>query len=259
MARSNAGRVANKVALITGAARGVGLADARLLVAEGARVIMTDLNVAAGTAAADEIGAAARFVQQDVADETGWISLLQMIEADFGRLDILVNNAAILAMKNIEDETLAGWQRIQSVNQDSVFLGIKHALPLMTLSGGGSIINMSSSSALMGLPNFVAYSASKAAVRGLTQTVAVYCHEQKNRVRCNSIHPDGINTAMVAELQDVPKNAMSDAQALRAFSYMSEATDIAQVVLFLASDDSSSINGAAIRADKSASYTPPYA
>jgi len=250
-------RVAGKVAIVTGASRGVGRADAEVLSREGATVIMTDINAEAGEQAAAEIGGNARFVKQDVSDEAGWQVLIDTVEKGYGRLDILVNNAAILQLADVKSETLEGWRRVQAINTESVFLAIKYALPLMEKSGGGSIINMSSSSALVGMPHFAAYTASKAAVRGLTQSVAVQCHKAGNKVRCNTIHPDGIATPMVMEIAE-QRPIMDPAKAEVAASYTCTAEDVAQTVLFLASDESRNINGAAITLDNSATITPPY-
>lgn len=251
------GRVADKVAIVSGASRGVGLADAQLLATEGAIVFLTDINVPAGEQAAADIGGTAKFIQHDVSNEQDWRNLITQVEREHGGLDILVNNAAILQVGQIDTESLQGWRRVQSINTESVFLGIQNAMPLMEKSGGGSIINMSSSSALFGMPNFIAYSASKAAVRGLTQSVAVHCHQAEKNVRCNSIHPDGINTAMPQEIAEhLPP--MDGAKAMQAISYMCTPQDVANAVLFLASDESSAINGAAISIDKSATITPPY-
>lgn len=251
-----------KVAVITGAARGVGLADADLLSNEGATVILTDLNEDNGNEAADRIGNGARFFRHDVSAEADWKALMAMVEAAFGRLDVLVNNAAVLQAATIVDETLEGWQRIQRINSDSVFLGMKYAIPLMEKSGGGSIINMSSSAAICGQPMFPAYSASKAAVAGLTRSVAVYCHQRGNGVRCNTIHPDGIMTPMMAEIgaemAAQGQVAIDPGKQQQAASYMCKPEDVAQVVLFLASDVSSRINGVQLPVDSSASITAPY-
>ncbi len=257
-----AGRVQGKVAIVTGASRGVGLADVTLLLREGAQVIMTDINAEAGAQAAQTLGAGARFVAQDVSKEESWQSLAQLVEREYGRLDILVNNAAILRMADIKSETLEGWRTVQAVNSESIFLAIKYCLPLMERSGGGSIVNMSSSSALVGMPTFPAYSSSKAAVRGLTQSVAVYCSQAGNGVRCNSVHPDSIATPMVAELvakMGLGTQLVDDAKAQIGAKYVCSPEDVANTVLFLASDESRHMNGAAIRLDGGATITPPYA
>ena len=251
------GRLNGKVALITGASRGVGLADAQLMVAEGAKVVMTDINSEQGEAAAKIIGKDAMFIKQDVSSQEDWAAVIQAIRDTHGRLDILVNNAAILLFGEITNTTLERWQKIQSVNSDSVFIGTQAALPLMEESGGGSIINMSSSAAVFGMPYFVAYAASKSAVRGLTKAVAVHCHRSRNNVRCNRIHPDGIATDMPMEVAgDMPE--MDGVSAMKALSYTCLPEDIAKTVLFLASDDSVGINGAAINVNKTATITPPY-
>lgn len=250
-------RLTDKVALITGASRGVGLCDAQLFVAEGAKVILADVNVQAGEQAAKEIGDAAEFIKHDVSKEQDWKDLIAKVTKSYGRLDILVNNAAILRVGQIDTESLDGWRRVQSVNIEGVFLGIQNALPLIEKSGGGSIVNMSSSAAWFGMPTFMAYAASKAAVRSITKTVAIHCHQKNNGVRCNSVHPDGIVTAMVQEvIEHMPK--MDEAKTFQAASYTCTPEDVAKTVLFLASDESTMINGAAINVDKSAAVTPPY-
>lgn len=250
-------RLQGKVAIITGASRGVGLADAQLFVAEGAKVILTDINEEAGQREAEALGEAAQFFKHDVSKEQDWKDLIAMVEEQYGQLDVLVNNAAILHYGEINNETLDGFRRIQSINTESVFLGMQNALPLMEKSGGGSIINMSSSAAIFGMPLFIAYTASKSAVRGMTKAVAVHCHTKANNIRCNSIHPDGIATDMVMEVgPSLPE--MDESKAGQAASYMCMPQDVAKTVLFLASDDSANINGAAIRLDKSATITAPY-
>lgn len=251
------GRLEGKIAIITGASRGVGLANAQLMVAEGAKVVMTDISTETGEAAAQAIGENAMFIKQDVSSQEDWSNVINTVKEVHGRLDILVNNAAILQFGEITGETLEGWQRVQSVNSDSVFIGTQAALPLMEESDGGSIINMSSSAAVFGMPYFIAYAASKSAVRGLTKAVAVHCHRAQNNVRCNSVHPDGIATDMPMEVAgDMPD--MDAVNALKAMSYTCMPNDVANTVLFLASDESAGINGAAINVNKTATITPPY-
>ncbi len=181
------GRVAGKVAIVTGASRGVGLEDAKLFVREGAQVIMTDVNEEDGQKAADAIGSGARFVKQDVSSEDGWKTLIELVEKEYGRLDILVNNAGILRVANIEDETLAGLRRMISINMESVFLGTQAALPLMEASGGGSFVNMSSVASLFAMPHFTAYGVSKAGVRAITQSTAVFCHKKGNKRQASMV------------------------------------------------------------------------
>ena len=162
------GRVAGKVAIVTGAASGMGKSDAELLAREGARVVLADLNETGGQAVADAIGDAAIFMRLDVTDEDNWRSVIAATVEHFGRLDILVNNAGMIALGTIVDTDLAAWRMINAVNSDGVFLGCKHAIPAMAESGGGSIINMSSVAAIQGQSFVAAYTASKGAVRALT-------------------------------------------------------------------------------------------
>jgi 3(or 17)beta-hydroxysteroid dehydrogenase len=252
------GRVEGKVALVTGAASGMGRADAVLLAAEGARVVVTDMNETDGRAVADAIGEHAVFMRLNVTDEDNWKSVIAATVERFGRLDILVNNAGIIALGNIVDTTLESWRLVNSVNSDGVFLGCKHAIPVMAKSGGGSIINMSSVAAIHGQSFVAAYTASKGAVRALTKNIAMYCKEQKNGIRCNSIHPDGVKTPMVVKVamgKDVATAA--DLEAIGKFGNMCEPEDIANLVLYLASDESRFVNGAEMLIDNASTITPP--
>lgn len=248
-------RVSGKVAVVTGASRGVGLATAKRLQAEGASVIITDIHAERGAASAEQLGV--EFVQQDVSSAEGWQSLARSLHERHGRLDILVNNAAILHAGSVIEESVEGWHQMMAVNAGSVFLAIKTLLPLMAEQDGGSIINLSSSSALMGMPQFCAYTAAKAAVRSLTMSTAVLCKQQGRGVRCNSIHPDGINTDMVREIAaSLP--AGDKQQYQRTAPFICQPEDIANTILFLASDESKHINGAAIAIDNTATIHPPY-
>lgn len=241
-------RVEGKVCIITGAASGVGREDALLLAREGAKVVLTDLNDEAGRQVAAEIGANALFIHQDIASEADWQNVIKVTLETFGRLDVLVNNAAILALGSIEDTSLELWQKVQKINGEGYFLGCKYAVQAMKESGGGSIVNMSSVAALGGMPMFCAYSASKGAVAAMTRSVALHCKQQGYRIRCNSVHPDGINTPMTQALtggQPIPQEALDQDPMNR----MCAPQDIASVVLFLASDESRFINGAEIRVD----------
>jgi 3(or 17)beta-hydroxysteroid dehydrogenase len=240
------GRVEGKVAIVTGGASGIGKASAGLLVREGARVVIADLNEVDGQKVADELGERAAFVRHDVTDESAWQSLIADTEARLGKLDVLVNNAGIVIVGTVEDTSLEDWRRIQAVNVEGVFLGCKHALPAMARAGGGSIINLSSVAALQGTPIFAAYSASKGAVRALTQTVAVHCRGAGNGVRCNSIHPGGIDTPLVRNLDF---STLADTPQVRAAPGLGEPEDIGNTVLYLASDESKLVNGAALVVD----------
>jgi 3(or 17)beta-hydroxysteroid dehydrogenase len=247
------GRVQDKVAIVTGGASGVGREDALLLAREGARVVITDVNVDAGQALAREIGDQALFVQHDIASEADWEAVIQTTTDRFGGVDILVNNAAILAQATIEETSLELWEKIQKINSTGYFLGCKLGLLAMKNRPSGSIVNMSSMAGIGGVSSFAAYSASKAAVAGLTRTVAAHCRAQLYKIRCNSIHPDGIATPMVFNLHKQQGGAGTsyvrekDPKQLQA--RFAQPQDIANLVLFLASDESKFINGAEMRID----------
>jgi 3(or 17)beta-hydroxysteroid dehydrogenase len=240
-------RVAGKVALITGAASGVGKADALLLAAEGARVVLTDVNEEAGRALAREIGDAALFIRQDIGSEDDWRQVIAATQETFGQLDVLVNNAAICPLGSIEDTSLDTWRQVLRVNGDGYFLGCKYGVAAMK-ERGGSIVNMSSVAALGGLPMMCAYTGSKGAVTALTRSVAVHCKRSGYRIRCNTIHPDGIWTpmtqALVPDLDPATLKIGKDPMAR-----MCAPEDVANLVLYLASDESRFVNGAELRID----------
>ena len=254
------GRVEGKVAIVTGAASGMGRADAIRLAEEGARVVLTDLNETDGQAVAESIGDAARFVRHDVSDEAQWKSVVDYTVSEFGGLDILVNNAGIIMLGSVVDADLDAWRKTFAVNAEGVFLGCKYALPAMEAAGnGGSIINMSSVAALQGMSYLAAYSASKGAVMALTKSVALYCRERKNGIRCNSIHPDGVKTPMVVKVATGKDTATDEeVNAMGQDGSMCEPVDIANLVLYLAGDESWFVNGAEIRMDNAATISPPY-
>ena len=252
------GRVAGKVAIVTGAASGMGKADAQLLAAEGARVVVADLNESDGQAVAKGIGKDAIFMKLNVTDEDNWKYVIAATVEKFGQLDILVNNAGIIALGNVVETTLESWRLVNSVNSDGVFLGCKHAIPVMAESGGGSIINMSSVAAIHGQSFVAAYTASKGAVRALTKNVAMYCKEQKNGIRCNSIHPDGVATPMVVKVATGKETAtQEEIDQFKAVANMCEPEDIANLVLYLASDESRFVTGAEMLIDNASTITPP--
>ena len=236
----------------------MGKADAMVLAREGARVVVADLNEKDGQAVADAIGDNAVFMRLDVTDEDNWKAVVSATVERFGRLDILVNNAGMIALGSIVDTDLATWRKVNAVNSDGVFLGCKHGIPAMAASGGGSIINMSSVAAIHGQSFVAAYTASKGAVRSLTKSIAMFCKEQKNGIRCNSIHPDGVKTPMVVKVamgKDVA--TAEDLEQIGKFGNMCEPEDIANLVLYLASDESGFVNGAEMLIDNCATITPP--
>lgn len=239
------GRVEGKVVLVTGAASGLGKADAERLVAEGARVLLTDLDTAAGEATAKALGDAAHFTAHDVSDEDSWRNAVAVAADHFGGLDVVVNNAGIVSIGSVEDTTLEQWERIMSVNARGVFLGCKYGVAALK-ARGGSIINLSSVAALMGTPAFFAYSASKGAVRSLSKSVAVHCRVRNYDIRCNSIHPGGMQTSMVSGLAGDP-GAAANADLLagmRPERDLGSPDDVANMVVYLASDESKRVSGA---------------
>lgn len=191
------GRFDGKVALVTGGASGMGAADCKLFVEEGAKVVIADLNEEIGGELANELGDNAIFVKLNVADEQDWKDAIAATNEAFGRLDILVNNAGILQMTGVEDTTLEQFQKIMAVNVDGVFLGMKYAIPEIRKQGGGAIINMSSTAGLEGQVSATGYVASKWAVRGMTKTVAADVADEN--IRINSVHPGAIATPMTAD------------------------------------------------------------
>lgn len=249
------GRLNGKVAIITGAAKGLGEADARMFAREGATVILTDMDQDNGTRVASEIGAAAEFQLQDVRDESGWEDLIADVVSRHGKLDILVNNAGVVEPGTIETQTAEEWRFVMAVSADGTFFGCKYAVPAMKESGGGSIINMASIASIQGEPVVAAYAAAKGAVESLSRSIAVHCANNSYNIRCNSVHPAGILTPMVEEIgpKMMSRNDLRPASEGPAASALGEPDDIANTVLFLASDESKFINGAAIRVDNAKS------
>ncbi len=242
-------RLLDKVAVVTGAASGIGAAVARRFVAEGAQVVLTDLNVEQGERLAGELGDQALFLRQDVSDPADWQALAALVRERFQRLDVLVNNAGVLIPGSIEEATLEQWHRLLRINADSVFLGCQTAVALMKDAGGGSIINMSSIAALAARHDYLAYGASKGAVAALTRSVAVHCRRAKYRIRCNSVHPDGVMTPMT---RGGYPQGMDPALFTIDHDPMNRAClpeDVAGAVLYLASDESRAVNGIELRVD----------
>ncbi|WP_372758611.1 glucose 1-dehydrogenase [Litorivivens sp.] len=253
-------RVKDKVCIVTGAASGMGKADAIRLAAEGAKVVLTDLNERDGQAVAQEIGDSALFIKHNVTSEDDWKRVVDTAVSHFGGLDVLVNNAGMMTMGSVVDCTLEEYRKVNGVNSEGVFLGCKYAIPAMEATGrGGSIINMSSVAALHGMSFIAAYSASKGAVAALTKSVALYCRERRNGIRCNSIHPDGVKTPMVFKVATGAETATrEEIESLSTEANpMCEPEDIAALVLYLASDESKFVNAAEMLIDNAATATPP--
>jgi len=249
------GRLQGKVAIITGAAKGLGEADARMFAREGATVILTDMDADNGRRVAGEIGSSAEFHVQDVRDEQGWEDLIADVVSRHGRLDILVNNAGVVEPGTIETQTADEYRFVMAVSADGAFYGCKYAVPAMKASGGGAIVNMCSIASIVGEPIVVAYAMAKGAIESLTRSVAVHCANNQYNIRCNSVHPAGILTPMVVGIgpKVVGRDDLRPASEGPAPSALGEPDDIANTVLFLASDESKFINGAAIRVDNAKS------
>jgi 3alpha(or 20beta)-hydroxysteroid dehydrogenase len=245
------GRLEGKVAIITGAARGQGAAAARRFVAEGARVIVADVLDEQGKQLADEIGA--RYCHLDVSSEDDWVDAVRDTMAAFGEVDVLVNNAGILHFSAIAETELVDYQRVIGINQVGTFLGMRAVIPSMTRAGGGSIVNVSSVEGLGGMPYLVAYTASKFAIRGMTKVAAMELGEKG--IRVNSVHPGAVDTRMVSDAIGGIEVDMSRIGKKVALGRVGQPEDIANLVLFLASDESGYCTGAEFVADGGATAT----
>jgi len=241
------GRVHGKVALITGAASGLGAADARRLAEEGAIVVLTDVNEELGRETAASIQGAL-FLPQDVRDEPAWRQVIAAVVQRHGRLDVLVNNAGLVKFQNVEQCSLEDYRLQMSVMAEGTFLGCKHAIPAMAKGGGGSIINVSSVAALKGLSTIPAYSAAKAAVLALTRSIAMHCQEQGYGIRVNAIVPGAHATPMTeAAFALLPADYVGMDQIRKG---QGQPEDVANLVLFLASDESKRLTGTHIVIDQ---------
>ena len=245
------GRLAGKVALVTGGASGIGAASARLFAAEGAKVVVTD--VQDGSPVARDTGGL--FIEHDVASEDAWIAAVRATTERFGRLDVVMNNAGVFAPAPIEEVTLEVWNRVLSVNLTGVMLGCKHGIAAMKANPGGpagSIINVSSIAGFIGLASSAAYTASKGGVRLLTKSVAVHCARAYRTIRCNSLHPGAIDTPMNQAAFDAsgdPEGTRAFFSTLQPVGRLASPEEMANCALFLASDESSFVTGAELLAD----------
>lgn len=240
------GRLEGKVAIVTGAAQGMGEATARLFVAEGARVVLADVLEDKGRAVAKDLGDAASFVALDVRDEAGWQAVVNEAVSRFGKLDILVNNAAVVHMSAIADISADDIDRVLGINVKGVILGAKYAAPIMQKNGKGVIVNISSLDGLRGCNGLTAYTASKWAVRGLTKSLAFELGPVG--IRVNSVHPGGVNTPMGNPMGATGDELQKDYRRVP-LQRIGEPEEIARATLFVASDEASYISAAEIAVD----------
>tara|TARA_Y100000766_G_scaffold263583_1_gene255664 strand:+ start:37 stop:789 length:753 start_codon:yes stop_codon:yes gene_type:complete len=241
-------RLENKVALITGGAAGFGKGTAAVLAREGATVYISDINKEGGEKVAKELGI--NFFEHDVTNPDRWQEIIEEIKTQESQLNVLVNNAGIGYMGDVEGTTNEAWDMVHKVDLDSVFYGCKYALPLMRDSGNGSIINISSISGIVAGHNFTAYNSAKAAVRHLSKSVALHCARTTKLVRCNSLHPVFARTEILeALLKDTSNDMLSKLEKQIPVRKLAEVEDIANAILFLASDESKMITGTEIVID----------
>jgi NAD(P)-dependent dehydrogenase (short-subunit alcohol dehydrogenase family) len=251
-------RLQDKIALVTGAARGIGEAIARAFAGEGAFVFVTDIEDEAGRALANSLQPCAKYFHLDVREETHWAEVIGRVLQQHGRLDVLVNNAGITGFENgsgqhdPERASLEDWRAVLATNLDGTFLGCRQGIRAMRRQGTGSIINLSSRSGLVGIPGAAAYAASKAAVRNHTKSVALYCAEQGWKIRCNSIHPAAVLTPM---WESVLGNGEERAQRVRdveagvPLGRFGRPEEIAALAVLLASDEVPYMTGAELNVD----------
>ena len=242
------GRLEGKVAVVTGGASGIGKATVTRFVAEGATVVLADINVEAGEAIASEVGAT--FQELDVSSEASWQDLIGRMSESHSYLDILVNNAGISPHDSIENLELDTWRLVHSVVAESVALGCKYALPLLKNSKAAAIVNLSSIAGMIGSSNYASYGSAKAAVRNLTKSVAMLCAERGYPIRANSIHPGSIDTPILdADKAKYGERAITAREKAIPLGRLGEAAEVANAILFLASDEASVITGTELIVD----------
>jgi len=250
-------RLKNKIALITGSARGIGQAIAELFHKEGAQVILSDIRDDEGKSLGEKLGKGAQYLHLDVGKEEDWLKAVDQITRKYGRLDILVNNAGITGFLetsgpwDAEHCELNSWEEVHRVNATGVMLGCKYGIKLMRVKGG-SIVNISSRSGIVGIPGAVAYASSKAAVRNHTKSVALYCAEKGYNIRCNSVHPAAIMTPMWDAMMGEGKqreNIIKEVESGIPLGHFGKPIDVAYGVLYLVSDESQYVTGIELTID----------
>jgi len=249
------GRLDGKVALVTGAAQGLGTAIAAMFAGEGCKVVLSDINEEGVVQQAETINTAhpgsAVAAHHDVTNAEQWRAAVDQAVREFDGLNILVNNAGIGSVGNVVDESYENWRHVHAVDLDSVFFGCKYSIPVIADSGGGSIVNISSISGIIAGHNFAAYNSAKAAVRHLSKSVALHCARDGNNIRCNSVHPVFIDTPILDGMAaGGDKQAVLDKLGRQIpIGRVGEPDDVAYAVLYLASDESKFVTGAELKVD----------
>ena len=248
-------RLQGKMAFVTGAAQGLGEASARLMAREGAKVALSDINIAGAQKLAAELNEktpdCATAWQLDVSQEAEWQRVLPEAQRALGGLNVLLNNAGIGGGSTVEETDFATWKKVQEVDLDSVFLGCKYAIPLMKAHAPASIVNISSIAALIAGHNMTAYNAAKAGVWMMTKSIALHCARQGYNIRCNSIHPTFINTPILDPLRNVigKEKLVQKLSRQVPLGRIGKPDDVAYAVVYLASDESQFVTGAELKID----------
>ena len=240
------GRVSGKVAIVTGAARGMGAAFAQRLIEEGAKVMLTDVLDEAGRTTAQRLGDNARFMRHDVSSADDWTRVIKSTEDAFGPVSVLVNNAGIVTLSPLETTEEATFRRMMDVNLVGTFLGMRSVIASMRKAGGGSIVNISSVAGIVGTPMCIAYAATKFGVRGMTKTAALELGG--DNIRVNSVHPGTIQTPMTSDENGLLEGIKAISTSIP-LGRVGQPQEVANLVLFLASDESSFSTGAEFIAD----------
>ena len=249
------GRVENKVAIVTGAASGLGFAAAQKLMDEGAKVLLTDINEEVINSMPERLSnySETQFhtAVHDVANEESWMNAIENAENHFGKINVLVNSAGISLGADVVSTDFEIWKKVHQVNLDSVFLGCKYVVPIMGKSGQGSIINLSSISGIVAGWNTAAYNSSKAGVRLLSKSVALYCAKKGYDVRCNSVHPAFVDTPILDPLKQAfgEENAVAKLSRQIPMNKIGDTDDVSYASLYLASDESKFMTGTEIVLD----------
>ncbi len=248
------GRLEGKVALVTGAASGLGACAARLMVQEGARVVLSDINTDACRAVSEPLGAAAHVVPLDVTSEEQWIAAIEAAASHFGALHVLVNSAGIGLSKTVEEIELEEWRKVHAIDLDGVFMGCKHGVREIkkhTGNVGGSIINISSISGIIAGANMAAYNSAKAGVRLLSKSVALHCAKSGYNIRCNSVHPTFINTPILDKYRNRFGEELMHQKLGRQvpIGRLGTPEEVGWPIVFLASDESSFMTGSEVIID----------